>query len=183
MTDMFDAKKRSEIMAKVRSSGTTPEIRVRKLLHSMGYRFRLHRRDLPGNPDIVLPKYKTVIFVHGCFWHGCPTCRRARIRPVANADYWNAKLDRTMARDRDNITALKRAGWQILVIWECETKKKNLNLLLKKLHSISSFACDACLAPSIEHMKEPCGQDLQVNSDLKRSLFSKFNHSKPFFCA
>jgi len=133
MPDMFDQQKRSEIMAKVRSANTTPEIRVRKLLHSMGYRFRLHRRDLPGNPDIVLPKYKTVIFVHGCFWHGCPTCRHARIRPVANAEYWNKKLDCTMERDKNNVVALEQLGWQVMVIWECETKIKSLSSLLQRI--------------------------------------------------
>ncbi len=123
MADMFDPKKRSEIMAKVKSTDTTPVIRVRKLLHSMGYRFRLHRKDLPGNPDIVLPKYKTVIFVPGCFWHGCPTCRRAKIRPVANAEYWEKKLNRTLERDRMNQAALEGMGWRVVVVWECETRK------------------------------------------------------------
>ena len=123
---MFDAKQRSEIMAKVHSTNTTPEIRVRKLLHNMGFRYRLHLRDLPGNPDIVLPKYKTVIFIHGCFWHGCPTCRRARIRPVANADYWENKLNRTLERDKSNVAALERMGWRVMIIWECETKVKHV---------------------------------------------------------
>jgi DNA mismatch endonuclease (patch repair protein) len=133
MPDMFDAKKRSEIMSRVHGANTTPEIRVRKLLHSMGYRFRLHRRDLPGNPDIVLPKYKTVIFVHGCFWHGCPTCRRAKIRPVANAEYWEKKLDRTLGRDKNNQAVLEQMGWRVMVIWECETKIKNLIELAQKI--------------------------------------------------
>ncbi|MDR1328740.1 MAG: very short patch repair endonuclease [Oscillospiraceae bacterium] len=87
MSDMYSPQKRSEIMSKVHSANTTPEIRVRKLLHGMGYRFRLQRRDLPGNPDIVLPKYNTVIFVHGCFWHGCPSCRKAKIRPATNGRF------------------------------------------------------------------------------------------------
>ena len=136
MPDMFSPQKRSEIMAKVHSSNTTPEIRVRKLLHSMGYRFRLHRRDLPGNPDIVLPKYKTVIFVHGCFWHGCPTCRHAKIRPVVNAEYWNKKLDRTLERDKNNEAALERMGWHVIVIWECETTKNKLAILGEHIKDI-----------------------------------------------
>ena len=135
MPDMFDPQKRSEIMAKVHSANTTPEICVRKLLHSMGYRFRLHRRDLPGNPDIVLPKYKTVIFVHGCFWHGCPTCRHAQIRPVTNAEYWNRKLDRTMERDKNNVAALEQLGWRVLVVWECETQKSMVNDLANMLRN------------------------------------------------
>jgi len=135
MPDMFDPEKRSEIMAKVHSANTTPEIRVRKLLHSMGYRFRLQRKDLPGNPDIVLPKYKTVIFVHGCFWHGCPTCRHAKIRPVANAEYWDKKLDRTIERDKRNVTALTDLGWRVTVIWECETRKKRIDALAAKIRN------------------------------------------------
>ena len=133
MPDMFSPQKRSEIMAKVHSSNTTPEIRVRKLLHSMGYRFRLHRRDLPGNPDIVLPKYKTVIFVHGCFWNGCPTCQHAKIRPVANAEYWNKKLDSTLGRDSNNKTALEQMGWRVMIVWECETKDKKLITLCERI--------------------------------------------------
>jgi DNA mismatch endonuclease (patch repair protein) len=133
MPDMFNPQKRSEIMAKVHSANTAPEIRVRKLLHSMGYRFRLQRRDLPGNPDIVLPKYKTVIFVHGCFWHGCPTCRRAKIRPATNVEYWEKKLNRTLERDKRNATALEEMGWKVMVIWECEIVKKNIRDLAQKL--------------------------------------------------
>lgn len=133
MADVFTPQKRSEIMAKVHSANTTPEIRVRKLLHSMGYRYRLNRHDLPGKPDIVLPKYKTVIFVHGCFWHGCPTCARVKKRPKTNTDYWNKKLDRTLARDKENIAKLKELGWNVLIIWECETQKKKLPFLQERL--------------------------------------------------
>jgi DNA mismatch endonuclease (patch repair protein) len=133
MADMFDKKKRSEIMSKVHSANTTPEIRVRKLIHGMGCRFRLQRRNLPGNPDITLPKYKAVIFVHGCFWHGCPTCRRAKIRPATNVEYWKKKLDRTLERDKNNIALLEQMGWRVLVIWECETKKGNVTSLIQKL--------------------------------------------------
>lgn len=120
-------------MSKVHSENTSPEIRVRKLLHQMGYRFRLHRIDLPGKPDIVLPKFKTVIFVHGCFWHGCPICKHAQIRPKSNINYWNKKLDRNMERDRENCIALNKMGWRVLVVWECETKKKNLSALESRL--------------------------------------------------
>jgi len=133
MADMFNQQKRSEIMSKVHSANTTPEIRVRRLLHRSGYRFRLHRQDLPGKPDIVLPKYKTVIFVHGCFWHGCPTCRHARVRPQANAEYWNKKLDRNLTRDKENQVRLEELGWRVLVIWECETRKRREDDLIEKL--------------------------------------------------
>jgi DNA mismatch endonuclease (patch repair protein) len=137
MSDMYSPQKRSEIMSKVHSANTTPEIRVRKLLHGMGYRFRLQRRDLPGNPDIVLPKYNTVIFVHGCFWHGCPTCRKAKIRPATNVDFWNDKLDRTLNRDILNKKALESLGWKVVVIWECETRKTKKDELIGKLQSLS----------------------------------------------
>ena len=133
MPDMFDVNERSNIMSKVHSANTTPEIVARKLLHSMGYRFQLHRSDLPGNPDIVLPKYKTAIFVHGCFWHGCPICRHAKIRPVANTEYWNKKLDRTIERDKNNVAILEQMGWRVMVIWECETRKKKIELLTQRI--------------------------------------------------
>ena len=129
MADMFDSKKRSEIMSKVHSTNTTPEIRVRKLLYSMGYRYRLQQNDLPGRPDIVLPKYKTAIFVHGCFWHGCPTCGHAQVRPKSNSEYWERKLNRTLKRDQDNKAELEQMDWRVLIVWECETKKtKNITL-------------------------------------------------------
>ena len=130
---MFSPVKRSEIMAKVHSVNTTPEIRVRRLLHGIGYRFRLQRRDLPGKPDIVLPKYKAVIFVHGCFWHGCPICQRAKIRPVNNAEYWEKKLNRTLERDKNNMASLEQMGWRVIIVWECEIRKNNLGALLIKL--------------------------------------------------
>lgn len=122
-------------MAKVKSEDTKPEMKVRKLLHGMGYRFRLHRQDLPGKPDIVLPKYKTVVFVNGCFWHGCPTCRHAHVRPRQNADYWNRKLDRNMERDREHYEKLRELGWRVIVVWECETKDKNIPRLRERLQS------------------------------------------------
>ena len=133
MPDMFSPGKRSEIMAKVHSVNTKPEISVRKLLHGLGYRFRLQRRDLPGNPDIVLPKCKAVIFVHGCFWHGCPICRHAKIRPVNNAEYWETKLNRTLERDKNNVTSLEQMGWRVIIIWECELRRKNVGKLLIRL--------------------------------------------------
>ena len=113
---------RSEVMAKVLSKDTKPEIIVRSLLHAMGYRFRLHRKDLPGSPDIVLPGKKAVIFVHGCFWHG-HDCKRGDRPPVNNAEYWNNKRSRNVARDAQHIIELESLGWRVLVIWECEIKR------------------------------------------------------------
>ena len=127
MADTFDAQKRSEIMSKVHGKNTTPELKVRKILFSLGFRYRLHRDDLPGKPDIVMPKYNVVIFVNGCFWHGCPNCKHAQIRPKNNADYWNKKLDRNIQRDRINYEKLKELGWRVLVIWECTIKKMTKN--------------------------------------------------------
>lgn len=119
--DKVPPEKRSLIMAQVRGRDTRPEKIVRSVLHRMGYRFRLHRKDLPGSPDIVLPKFHTAIFVNGCFWHRHPGCKRAST-PVANASYWQKKFERNVERDKQSQTALKCRGWHVLVIWECELK-------------------------------------------------------------
>lgn len=108
-------------MSKIRSKNTTPEIKVRKLLHSMGYRFRLHRKDLPGKPDIVLPKYKAVIFVHGCFWHGHEGCKYACL-PKTNVEYWYNKIQNNIARDEKNVNSLIQKQWKVLTVWECQLK-------------------------------------------------------------
>jgi DNA mismatch endonuclease (patch repair protein) len=108
-------------MARVKSVDTTPELIVRKFLHAAGLRFRLHRADLPGRPDIVFAARKTVVFVHGCFWHAHPGCSRARV-PATRRDYWEAKLARNVARDAANQAALDAAGWDVQVIWECELR-------------------------------------------------------------
>lgn len=130
--DIFYKEKRSQIMAEVKSKNTKPEILVRSLLHKMGYRFRFHRRDLPGNPDIILPKHKKVIFVHGCFWHGHENCQRSK-RPTTNIEFWNIKLDKNIERDHKNISELKLLGWQSMIIWTCEIKE--LITLKDKLQS------------------------------------------------
>jgi len=109
-------------MSRITSKNTLPEMRVRQALHSLGYRFRLHRKDLPGKPDIVLPRYKIVIFVHGCFWHG-HTCCDGR-RPKSNTGYWIPKLDRNIERDREHSRLLRLLGWRRIVIWECEALNK-----------------------------------------------------------
>jgi DNA mismatch endonuclease (patch repair protein) len=131
--NQFDTQKRSEIMAKVHSANTTPEKVVCGALEEMGYTFFLQANDLPGKPDIFLIDYNTVIFVHGCFWHGCPVCRHAKIRPRENAEYWNKKLDRTIERDKENKTKLEELGYKVLVIWECETKKGKSDRLREKI--------------------------------------------------
>lgn len=121
MADVFPPAKRSWIMSRVKGENTKPEILVRSLVHAMGFRFRLHRKDLPGKPDLVLPRHKKVIFVHGCFWHQHSACPNSA-RPTSNIAYWNRKLDRTVERDKHNIASLKSAGWQVLVVWECQIK-------------------------------------------------------------
>lgn len=108
-------------MRAVRSTDTKPEMRVRRLAHRLGYRFRLHRADLPGTPDLVFAGRRKVIFVHGCFWHA-HDCRRGARQPKANAGYWRAKIERNAARDVASAEALRAAGWAVLVLWECELK-------------------------------------------------------------
>ncbi|MXW40845.1 MAG: DNA mismatch endonuclease Vsr [Synechococcus sp. SB0668_bin_15] len=120
MTDIMDSKRRSELMAGIRSCNTTPELAVRRIAHRMGLRFRLHRKDLPGRPDLVFPKHRLVVFVHGCFWHRHEGCRHASI-PKSRTDFWMTKLAANVARDRRQEAALQALGWQVLVIWGCET--------------------------------------------------------------
>jgi DNA mismatch endonuclease (patch repair protein) len=120
--DVFDAKKRSAVMRAVKSKDTKPEIKVRCLLHRVGYRFRLHRADLPGKPDLVFPSRRAVIFVHGCFWHQHSGCRHAD-RPSSNNAYWNKKLNRNVERDKAHVVALNEQGWRVLTLWECEIRK------------------------------------------------------------
>lgn len=115
---------RSRIMRAVKSRNTTPELLVRRTAHKMGYRFRLHRKDLPGKPDVVFPGLRKVIFVHGCFWHGHDCARGARV-PKANREYWVAKISRNQTRDANAVAALRADGWKALVIWECETHSES----------------------------------------------------------
>ena len=120
--DRLSKERRSWNMSRIRSKDTKPEMIVRRLLHAMGVRFRLHRTDLPGKPDIVLGPRRLVIFVHGCFWHRHPGCREATM-PAANRDFWQDKLEGNAARDLRHRAALRKLGWRVAVIWECETKQ------------------------------------------------------------
>lgn len=119
-------------MRAIRSKDTTPEVVVRRLLHGVGYRYRLHRKDLPGKPDIVLPGWLTVILVNGCFWHG-HDCARGSRQPKENADYWKVKIARNVERDLTSTAALQEAGWRIVVVWECETKVRDRQALGARL--------------------------------------------------
>ena len=121
------SEQRARNMSAIKSKNTKREIAVRKLLHSIGYRFRLHRKDLPGSPDIVLPKYKTVIFVHGCFWHRHENCKYAST-PKTRKEFWNKKFNDNILRDKKNLEILSSLGWKIIIIWECEIRNKKINL-------------------------------------------------------
>lgn len=125
MTDTLTPEERSERMSRVRGKDTKPEMIVRRMVHGMGYRYRLHRRDLPGIPDLVLPRLKKVIFVHGCFWHRHqdPRCKLARL-PKSRLDFWKPKLESNRRRDIENESKLLKRGWNILVVWECEIGNK-----------------------------------------------------------
>lgn len=130
MVDNLTVEQRSRTMARVKGKGTSPEMKVRRLAHSMGCRYRLHRRDLPGNPDLVFARLRKIIFVHGCFWHGHEGCKAAK-KPASNTGYWLPKLERNKARDKDSLERLTEAGWQVLVIWECQTRDHDrLRLIL-----------------------------------------------------
>jgi DNA mismatch endonuclease (patch repair protein) len=118
-------------MSRIRDKDTKPEVRVRRALHRMGYRFRLHRKDLPGSPDVVLPKWKTVVLVHGCFWHGCKKCDRGTRVPKTNTEFWLAKIAENKRRDRRVRSALRAAGWRVIVVWACQTENaRKLTALL-----------------------------------------------------
>ena len=119
MVDTVSPEVRSRIMAQVKSKGMKPEMKVRRLLHGLGYRYRLHRKDLPGRPDLVFPSRRKVVFVNGCFWHKHAGCPRVRI-PATNREYWVAKLERNHARDERNVALLEESGWATITVWECQ---------------------------------------------------------------
>lgn len=121
MPDQFTPAERSRVMRAVKSGDTTPELIVRRLVHALGYRYRLHRRDLPGQPDLVFPRLDKVIQVHGCFWHR-HTCDAGQSTPASRLEYWSAKFTRNVERDRVNLRRLRRLGWRVLVVWECQTR-------------------------------------------------------------
>ena len=121
MADTLTPAQRRRCMAAIRGKDTTPERIVRSILHRLGCRFAVHRADLPGKPDIVMPARNAVVFVHGCFWH-MHACKRGRSTPATNAAFWRAKRERTRTRDRRTLAALRRAGWRVLVVWECRMR-------------------------------------------------------------
>lgn len=132
--DRITPDQRSYLMSQVRAKDTKPELVIRSFLHRSGFRFRLHVKSLPGTPDIVLPKYKTVIEVRGCFWHRHPGCRKATT-PASNCNFWHDKFQQNVTRDAKNDSALEALGWQVIVVWECQIRKNETLLKLTDLIS------------------------------------------------
>ena len=121
MTDIVNSQRRSEMMSRIRGRDTAPELAVRRIAHKLGLRFRLHRKDLPGRPDLIFPKHRLAVFVHGCFWHRHDGCRYA-YTPKSRTAFWTHKFTDNIARDRRNEKTLLDLGWRVLIIWECETR-------------------------------------------------------------
>ena len=132
MADVHDKKTRSFNMSQIRAKNTKPEMLVRRFLHAQGFRYKLHDKKLPGKPDLVLPKYKTLIFIHGCFWHGHEGCRYYVV-PKTRTDWWVNKINTNKANDTKAIKALKKNGWKIINVWECDLKANKLSTTLAKL--------------------------------------------------
>lgn len=123
MSDIYSSKKRSEIMSKISGTETLPERQIRKVLFSNGLRYRKNVKSLPGKPDIVLPKFNTIVFVHGCFWHGHKRCSAAKL-PKTRKNFWKEKIESNIRRDKRNVLDLQKLGWKIIIIWQCETSSK-----------------------------------------------------------
>lgn len=170
MADTMTPEQRSRCMAAVKGRDTKPEIIVRKYLFSRGLRFRVQVRKLPGNPDIVLPKYKTVIFVDGCFWHGHDGCKYFRL-PKSNVEFWTEKIERNVARDTHNETELKALGWHVIRIWECEIKAVSrredyLTSLYKRIvKPIQSYSLDTDMSESVIAAEPTAEYIYGVNND------------------
>lgn len=153
MVDIVDASVRSKLMSGIKGKNTKPERVVRRYLHSRGFRYALHKRDLPGRPDLTLPKYRAVIFVHGCFWHMHHGCRYATL-PATRPEFWLSKLQGNRERDERQVQELTRAGWRIAVVWECSLRLRpeqtlaELSKFLKSGATRAEFSADQC--PKIE---------------------------------
>lgn len=129
--DIWSKQKRSEVMSRIKGKNTKPEMVLRSQLFRQGFRYRVHQKDLPGKPDIVLPKYRTVIFVHGCFWHYHEDCKEGRI-PSSNSKFWKEKLNKNIAKDKKHKLECEALGWKVIIVWECEIEKR-LNETIEKL--------------------------------------------------
>jgi DNA mismatch endonuclease (patch repair protein) len=134
MADIVDRATRSRMMSGIRARNTKPEIAVRSFLHRSGLRFRIHSKSLPGKPDLVLPRWRAVVFVNGCFWHRHPDCPKA-YTPMSNRRFWMAKFQANVARDAAAAAALRTAGWRVFTIWECEVSRGNLSRLVRSIRA------------------------------------------------
>lgn len=132
MVDVVDKATRSRMMSGIRGKNTSPEMTVRRFLHGKGLRYRLHVKDMPGKPDLVFPKHGVALFVHGCFWHRHPGCRYSTT-PASNQEFWLAKFDDNVRRDREAVKKLKKVGWRVFVVWECQITDKILDALFRKI--------------------------------------------------
>ncbi len=162
MTDTMTPEQRSRCMSAIKSNDTKPEMLVRKYLHGMGLRYGVHNKKLPGSPDIVLRKYKTVIFINGCFWHGHDNCRYYRL-PKSNIEFWQTKINRNRERDKRDIEALRKRGWRVIVVWECELRTKELRqqTLQKLFFSIQQPYVIPSIGPSVAAEPDaPYGNDI-----------------------
>jgi len=139
MADRLTPERRSWNMSRIRGKDTTPELKLRSLLHRAGFRFRLHNKKLPGRPDLTLKKYRTTIFVHGCYWHRHENCSKATT-PSTKTEFWTSKFDRTMARDGETVRKLRAAGWKVQIVWECELERDPAKALERVTHELRS-AC------------------------------------------
>ncbi len=145
--DRFSPDKRHEVMSRIRGKDTKPEMIVRRFLFSQGFRFRLHYRKLPGHPDIVLPKYRAVVFVHGCFWHRHENCRHFRL-PQSNVEYWENKIAGNVERDLRDANRIADMGWKVIVIWECELERKTRDEVLNRVATLIKGSCEGIGAES-----------------------------------
>jgi DNA mismatch endonuclease (patch repair protein) len=132
MTDVHTRATRSYNMSRIKAKDTKPEMKVRRFLHSQGFRYKLHDKTLPGKPDLVLPRFKTVIFIHGCFWHGHESCRYFVV-PKTKTDWWLAKIGGNKANDEKAVTQLQKDGWKIIIVWECDLRPDKLDKTLQQL--------------------------------------------------
>jgi DNA mismatch endonuclease, patch repair protein len=151
MVDRLSPARRSALMARVSSKDTAPEMRVRRAAHALGYRYRLHDRALPGRPDLVFPRLRKVILVHGCFWHRHPGCPKATA-PKSHVAFWSDKFARNVARDSSNLAGLQERGWRVLTVWECETRESR-QLSMK----LSTFLGEPDMTPTVARLTSPQG--------------------------
>jgi DNA mismatch endonuclease, patch repair protein len=149
LTDVVDKLTRSRMMSGIRGKDTRPEMRLRQALHALGFRYRLHVKALPGKPDLVLARYRAVIYLHGCFWHRHNKCRLAAT-PASNADFWTLKFAGNVERDAQHVAALIMAGWRVATVWECGLRAKDISLLMEQIEAWLKSGSNSITPPGIE---------------------------------